>query len=310
MCIDYRELNKRTIKNQYPIPLVEDLFDELSAAQWLTKLDLIAGYHQIRMVLGDAYKTAFKIHSRHYEWLVMPFGLTNAPATFQGAMNSIFRPFLRQFVLVFFDDILIYSSSPTDHLEHLAKVLEILRKNQYYVKRGQCTFAATIDEYLGHILGNGAVSTDLKKVTAILEWLEPANIKQLRSFLGLTGYYRCFIQHYGEIARPLTNLLKKQGFLCSDIATKVFTKLKEVLVSAPVLALPDFNKIFIIEIDACSFGIGVVLMQEGRFVAFYSKALAPQCLKSSIYEKELMASGSSSGILAPVFREKEVCYQN
>lgn len=181
------------------------------------------------MVPEDAYKTAFRTHSKHYEWLVMPFEMTNAPATFQRAMNSIFRPFLRKFVLAFFDDILIYSPS-----------MEASRTNHYNVKEGKCTFAATTVEYLGHILGNGTVSTDHKKIAAVLEWPEPVNIKQLRAFLGLAGYYRHFIHHYGEFTRPLTNLLRKHGFVWSKTAVKAFKRLKEVLVSALVLVLPDF----------------------------------------------------------------------
>ncbi|XP_054814737.1 uncharacterized protein LOC129315194 [Prosopis cineraria] len=289
MCIDYRELNKKTVKNQYPIPLVEDLFDELSVAKWFTKLDLRAGYHQIRMVPQDVSKTAFKTHSGHYEWLVTPFGLTNAPATFQGAMNSIFRPYLRKFVLVFFDDILIYSSNLNDHVQHLKEVFSILRQHQFFIKKSKCSFAASEVEYLGHLIGGGQVRTDPKKVQAVAEWPEPTNIKQLRAFLGLAGYYRRFVKSYGILAKPLTLLLKKNGFEWSRVAAAAFTKLKEVLISAPVLTLPDFSKQFVVETDACGVGVGAVLMQSGQPIAYFSKGLAERHQKLSIYEEELMA---------------------
>lgn len=193
LCVDYRGLNKQTIKEKYPIPLLEDLLDELGGAKFFSKLDLRAGFHQLRMSPDDVHKTAFRTHSVHYEYLVMPFGLTNAPCTFQGLMNHVFEPILRKFLLVFFDDILIYSNSWNEHLLHLETVFAILQHQQLYLKQSKCTFGATKIEYLGHFISNKGVSTDPAKIKAVELWPISTSQKQLRSFLGLENYYRCFI---------------------------------------------------------------------------------------------------------------------
>ncbi|XP_015688048.1 uncharacterized protein LOC107303452 [Oryza brachyantha] len=289
LCVDYRQLNAQTIKNKFPMPITEDLIGELSGAVVFTKLDLRSGYHQIRMDEKDIPKTAFKTHMGHYEYRVMPFGLTNAPATFQALMNHVFAEHLRKFVIVFFDDILIYSKNMSEHLEHLNIVLQILDKQQLKIKLKKCTFAQPSVAYLGHVISSEGVATNPEKIAEILNWQEPKNVTELRSFLGMTGYYRRFIKGYGVICRPLHDMLKKDGFHWGEEQTQAFESLKTCLCHSPVLTLPNFNEPFTLETDASGKGIGAVLIQKGNPIAYFSKSLGPKAAAQSIYEKESIA---------------------
>lgn len=189
-CVDYRYLNAMTVKSVYPIPVFNQLVDELGTASWFSILDLHSGYHQ----------TAFSTHAGHFEFCVVPFGLTGAPATFQGAMNSTLSPLLQPCVLVFFDDILVYSSSYDEHLHHLHQVLTLLAKDQWIIKFKKCHFAKQEIQYLGYILSSQGVRTDPTKISAVLNWPPPSNVRELRGFLGLAGFYRKFICHFAIMA--------------------------------------------------------------------------------------------------------------
>jgi hypothetical protein len=209
LCVDYRALNSMTVISKYPVPIIDELLDELAGASWFSKMDLRAGYHQIHLAEGEEYKTAFQTHSGHWEYKVMPFGLAGAPATFLGAMNATLAPLLRRCVIVFFDDILVYSDSLQEHIQHLQAVLQLLQRDHWQVKLSKCSFGQQQISYLGHVINKAGVASDPQKIAKVANWPVPVNSKDVRSFLGLAGYYRKFVQHFGIIARPLFNLLKK-----------------------------------------------------------------------------------------------------
>jgi hypothetical protein len=219
----------------------------------------------------------------------MPFGLCNAPSTFQSLMNHVFHPFIRHFVLVFFDDILIYGKTYTNHLTHVDQVLHLLSQHQLFLKQSKCAFGASEVEYLGHLAGKDGVMVDPKKIEAMQDWPHPKTLKILGGFLGLTGYYHKFVKNYGKIATPLTTLLKKNSFTWTLATAQAFQTLKTAMCTTLVLALPDFTKTFVLECDASGKGISDVLMQEGRPLAFTSKQLFERNLGKPIYEKEMLA---------------------
>jgi len=282
--MDYRQLNKHTVLDKFSIPVVEEQLDELFGAAYFSKIDLRSEYWQVRMHPEDIPKTAFRTHEGHYEFLMMPFGLMNAPSTFQALMNYIFKPYLRKFILVFFDDILVYSPNYEQHLIHLRTTFEILKQHLLFAKLSKCRFGKTQVEYLGHLISIHGVSIDPRKVAAMEEWPVPRNIKELRGFLGLTGYFRRFVKNYGQITKPLNSLLKKNSFLWTEDAQKAFIALKKAMVLALILALLDFTKEFVVEIDASGGGIGPMLMQESHPIAYLSKVLSPRHQALSIYE--------------------------
>ena len=200
LCIDYRQLNKVTIKNKYPLPRIDDLFDLLQEASVFSKIDLRSGYHQLKIKEMDIPKTAFRTRYGHYEFLVMPFGLTNAPAAFMDLMNRVFHPYLDQFVIVFIDDILVYSKNVDEHVMHLRIVLQTLRDRELYAKFSKCEFWLNEVIFLGHVISGAGIFVDPRKIEAIVGWEQPKNVSEVRSFLGLAGYYRRFVEHFSLLA--------------------------------------------------------------------------------------------------------------
>lgn len=272
-----------------PNPTVDELLDELHGSTVYSKLDLRSGYHQVLLALEDTFKTAFRTVDRHFEFLVMPFGLSNAPATFQATMNDAFRAFLHKFVLIFFDDILVYSVDWESHLGHLQLVLQVLVQHQFFAKFSKCTFGVHKVDYLGHIISKERVAVDPSKITAILEWTAPTTLAALHGFLGLMGYYRRFVKNYALIAGPLTELLKKNNFHWDDGAQVAFDDLKQAMTSLPVLGLPNFDLTFDVTTDASAFAVGAVLFQNGHPLAFFSKKLCSRMQLASAYDREMFA---------------------
>src|SRR5262249_34145160 len=290
MCIDYRQLNKVTVKNKYPLPRIDDLFDQLQGASHFSKIDLISGYHQLKIRKEDVPKTAFRTRYEHYEFLVLPFGLTNAPAAFIDLMNRIFRPYLDKFVVVFIDDILVYFRSQEEHEEYLAVVLQILRDNQLYAKLSKCEFWLDRVGFLGHIVSKEGIQVDPQKVEAVSNWPRPTNVTEIQSFLGMAGYYRRFVKDFSKIAAPLTKLTRKQvRFEWDDSCEQSFQKLKECLTSALVLTLPSGQGDYVIYCDASKIGLGCVLMQNGRVIAYASRQLRKHEVNYPTHDLEMAA---------------------
>ena len=270
MCIDCRVVNNITVNYRHLIPRLDDMLDELHGSCIFSKVDLMSGYHQIRMKEGDEWKATFKTKYGLYEWLVMPFGLTNAPSTFMRLMNHVLHAFIGKFVVVYFDDILVYNRSLDEHVEHLRCVLTVLRNEKLYANFQKCTFCMEKVVFLGFVISGKGIEVDEEKVKAIKEWPTPKSITEVRSFHGLTSFYRWFVKDFSTIAAPLTEIVKKNvGFHWGNDQENAFVVIKEMLCSSPVLALLDFKKTFEIECDALGIGIGSVLMQDKQPIAFF-----------------------------------------
>ncbi|KAL0536750.1 hypothetical protein IC582_025710 [Cucumis melo] len=290
LCMDYRQLNKVTIRNKYPLPRIDDLFDQLRGAALFSKIDLRSGYHQLKVRESDIAKAAFRTRYGHYEFRVMSFGLTNAPAVFMDLMNRIFHQYLDQFVIVFIDDILVYSVDRESHEEHLRIVLQTLRDKQLYAKFSKCEFWLEQVVFLGHVVSAKGVSVDPQKVEAVVNWERPTSATEVRSFLGLAGYYRRFIEDFSRLALPLTALTRKNAkFEWSDKCEQSFQELKKRLVTAPILALPVTGKDYVIYCDASRLGLGCVLMQDGNVIAYASRQLKEHECNYPTHDLELAA---------------------
>ncbi|PWA68100.1 reverse transcriptase domain-containing protein [Artemisia annua] len=290
MCIDYRELNKLTIKNRYPLPRIDDLFDQLQGSSVYSKIDLRSGYHQLRVREEDIPKTAFRTRYGHYEFQVMPFGLTNAPAVFMDLMNRVCKPYLDKFVIVFIDDILIYSHNEEEHADHLRIILELLKKEELYAKFSKCDFWIRTVQFLGHIINSQGIHVDPAKIEAVKGWASPSNPTEIRQFLGLAGYYRRFIEGFSKIAKPLTKLTQKnEKYIWGEKEESAFQLLKQKLCEAPILALPEGSEDFIVYCDASYHGLGAVLMQRSKVIAYASRQLKKHEENYTTHDLELGA---------------------
>ncbi|GJR21124.1 putative reverse transcriptase domain-containing protein [Tanacetum coccineum] len=274
MCIDLPELNKLTVKNRYPLPRIDDLFDQLQGSSIYSKIDLRSGYHQLRVREQDVPKTAFRTRYGHYEFQVMPFGLTNAPAVFMDLMNRVCKPYLDKFVIVFIDDILIYSKDEREHEEHLKAILELLKKEKLYAKFSKCEFWIPKVQFLGHVIDSRGIHVDPAKIESIKDWASPKTPTEIRQFLGLAGYYRRFIEGFSKIAKSMTKLTQKGiKFDWGEKEENAFQLIKQKLCSAPILALPEGSEDFVVYCDASHKGLGAVLMQREKVIAYASRQL-------------------------------------
>ena len=310
MVIDYRGLNASTTRNRYPLPRIDELFDQLRGARYFSKLDLRTGYWQIRVASEDVAKTAFTSRHGHFEWLVLPMGLTNAPAEFMALMENTFREELNKFVLVFLDDILVYSATLKEHELHLRTVLQRLREQKLYAKWSKCTFMRQEVEFLGHFVGRAGVRMVEGKVAAVQRWPTPTTQKEVEQFVGLAGFYRRFIADFSKIAAPLSELcgtLKhsvgpgrsarrappQKRFYWGEEQQRAFEALKHAVTSAPCLAIPDPQREFIVHTDSSGYATGAVLMQQFesglRPIAFLSKKMTPAERRYPVHEQELLA---------------------
>ena len=294
LCVDYRALNDITLKDRYGMPRADDCLDQLHGAKIFSKLDLYAGFHQIRIKQEDVHKTAFRTKYGHFEYCVIPFGLTSGPATFQRLMNQVFQPLLDKGVVVYLDDILVYSKTEEEHLRLLSEVFRLLRENKLFAAHEKCELGMLSTIFLGHLVDGDGLHLDSGKVELIKEWPIPKTVSELRGFLGLSNYYRRFIDSYSHISAPLTELTKKDvNFVWSDLVNESFELLKHRLSSAPVLVSPDRTKPFYIFFDASSIvALGSVLCQLGvdnllHPVAFESRKLIPAELNYAVHEVEM-----------------------
>lgn len=292
--IDYRKLNEVTVDDKYPLPNISDLLDQLGKCQYFTTLDLASGFHQIEIDKKDIEKTAFSVENGHYEFIRMPFGLKNAPATFQRVMDNVLLGIQNERALVYMDDILIYSPTIYEHINRLKEVFTRLRNSNLKIQPDKCEFLRKEVAYLGHIITKDGVKPNPQKCQAIKDFPEPRNPKEIKSFLGLTGYYRRFIPNFAKIAKPLTKLLQKDiPFHFNKECSESFEKLKNFLMTEPILIYPNFEETFILTTDASAFAIGAILSQgpinKDLPIAYASRTLCSSEIKMSVIERELLA---------------------
>ena len=290
LCIDYRGLNRHTIKNKYPLPHIDELLTQLNGATVFSKIDLRSGYHQIRIKEEDIPKTAFRTRYGHYEFTVLAFGLTNAPATFMCLMNDVFREYLDDFILVFLDDIFVYSKNGEQHEQHLRKTLEKLQEHKLYGKKSKCFFAKDKLVYLGRVISKDGIHIDPDKARLILEWPTPKNVREVRGFIGLAQYERKHIKDFSKIASPLTDLTKlDKQFVWTEKCQQAFDTIKDKVAENCILKIPEMGKPFVVTCDASGTQLGCVLSQDGRVVEYESRKLRKHEENYPTHDLELAA---------------------
>jgi hypothetical protein len=290
LCIDYHELNCVTIKNKYPLPRIDDLFDQPNGASVFSKIDLFLRYHQLKVREEDISKTTIRTRYGDYEFLVMLFGLTNAPSVFMDLMNRAFHEYLDSFVVVFIDDILVYLANHVNHREHLKIVMEVLREKKLFAKLKKCEFWLEEMSFLGHVVNKNGLTIDPSKVKVVVEWERPTNIWEIRSFLGLAGYYWRFIEGFSMLSGPLTALIRKNApYEWSEECEASFQELKRRLVTTPMVTLHMESVGYMVYTYASKNGLGFVLMQQGRVVAYAPRQLKDHEKNYHTYDLKLAA---------------------
>jgi RNase H-like domain found in reverse transcriptase/Reverse transcriptase (RNA-dependent DNA polymerase)/Integrase zinc binding domain/Retroviral aspartyl protease/Chromo (CHRromatin Organisation MOdifier) domain len=301
LCIDYRDLNRITIKDRYPLPRVDELLDRLFGAKFFSKFDLRSGYHQVRVATEDIQKTAFNTRYGQFEFLVMPFGLTSAPSTFMALMNHILNPYLDKFVVAYLDDVLVYSRTLEEHREHVRLVLDKFREYKLYAKESKCEFFKREVKFLGFIVGAEGVKVDPLKIEAVKSWPVPKSVTDVRSFLGFVGFYRKFIKNHSAVVAPISDLTKTKStqgsshnsFVWTPAAQLAFEEMRDALCAAPVLALPDPSRPYVVATDASGYAVGACLMQDQgnglQPIVYMSKKMQKAELNYPIHHKEMLA---------------------
>ena len=286
--IDYRKLNEVTLDDKYPLPNIDSILDKLGRAQYFTTLDLAKEYHQILVKKEYREKTAFVTPHGLYEFIRMPFGLKNAPATFQRLMNEILRDYINKTCVVYLDDILIFSTSLTEHIKAIGDIFEVLERKNLKIQIDKCNFLKKETEFLGHVLTKDGMKPNPNKIKIIQDLELPKTEKQIKSFLGMTGYYRKFVKDYAKVAQPITKYLKKGAKINVKDPTYIeaFEKLKTLISTHPILRYPDFEKHFTLTTDASNYAIGAVLSQEGHPVCYASRTLNNHERNYSATDKE------------------------
>jgi len=293
-CVDYRWLNRLTVKNVYPLPRIDDLLHQLHGAKVFSKIDLKSGYYQVKVKPDHTERTAFRTRYGSYEWTVMPMGLCNAPATFQRLMNDVFRPYLDKCVIVYLDDILIYSRTPEEHMQHLETVFKLLAQHKLFAHPKKSVFGVSSIDFLGHTVSDKGIHTDQRKIKALQEWPSPKSVTELRSFLGFANYYRRFVEKFAHKATPLleltTRAIERSGkFPWTPEHEYALRTLIDALTSAPVLVAPDLEAQFTLRTDASRFAIGAVLSQPHGTIAWESRKLTSAERNYPVHEQELLS---------------------